>query len=42
MADLSVQLGPLRLKNPLVVGGGPPAGTVQHIKTAWIPVWAPS
>ncbi|WP_033118699.1 4Fe-4S dicluster-binding protein [Intestinimonas butyriciproducens] len=32
MADLSVQLGPLRLKNPLVVGGGPPAGTVQHIK----------
>lgn len=32
MADLSVQLGPLRLKNPLVVGGGPPAGTVEHIK----------
>ena len=32
MADLSVQLGPLRLKNPFVVGGGPPAGTVQHIK----------
>lgn len=32
MADLSVQLGPLRLKNPLIVGGGPPAGTVEHIK----------
>lgn len=32
MADLSTKLGPLKLKNPLVVGGGPPAGTVQHIK----------
>jgi dihydropyrimidine dehydrogenase (NAD+) subunit PreA len=32
MSDLSTNLGPLRLKNPLVVGGGPPAGTVQHIK----------
>jgi dihydroorotate dehydrogenase len=32
MADLSTQLGPLRLKNPIVVGGGPPAGTVDHIK----------
>lgn len=32
MADLSTQLGPLKLKNPLIVGGGPPAGTVEHIK----------
>ena len=32
MSDLSTNLGPLRLKNPLIVGGGPPAGTVEHIK----------
>lgn len=32
MADLSTKLGPLCLKNPFVVGGGPPAGTVQHIR----------
>lgn len=32
MADLTTKLGPLTLKNPLVAGGGPPAGTVQHIK----------
>lgn len=32
MADLSTNLGPLRIKNPIVVGGGPPAGTVDHIK----------
>lgn len=32
MADLSTKLGPLTLKNPIVVGGGPPAGTVEHIK----------
>lgn len=32
MADLGTKLGPLTLKNPIVVGGGPPAGTVEHIK----------
>lgn len=32
MADLSTKLGPLKLKNPIVVAGGPPAGTVEHIK----------
>lgn len=32
MKDLSVKLGPLTLKNPLVVGGGPLSGTVDHIK----------
>ncbi len=32
MADLTTKLGPLTLKNPIVVGGGPPAGTVQYIK----------
>lgn len=42
MADLSVQLGPLRLKNPLVVGGGPRPAPCSTSKTAWIPVWAPS
>jgi len=32
MADLSVNLGPLTLKNPFVAAGGPLAGTVDHIK----------
>lgn len=32
MADLRTKLGPLTLKNPFIVGGGPPAGTVEHIK----------
>ena len=32
MADLSTKLGPLTLKNPFIVGGGPPAGTVEHIR----------
>lgn len=32
MADLSVKLGPLTLKNPFIAAGGPLAGTVDHIK----------
>ncbi len=32
MKDLSVKLGPLTLKNPIIAAGGPLAGTVQHIK----------
>ena len=32
MVDLSTKLGPLTLKNPIVAGGGPTAGTVDHIK----------
>lgn len=32
MPDLSVQIGPLKLKNPLITGAGPLAGTVGHIK----------
>ncbi|HWQ40840.1 MAG TPA: 4Fe-4S dicluster-binding protein [Desulfosporosinus sp.] len=31
MKDLRVQVGPLELKNPVVAGGGPLAGTAQHI-----------
>lgn len=42
MADLSVQLGPLRLKNPLVVGGGPPRVPWSTSGSAWIPAWVPS
>lgn len=32
MADLSINLGSLKLKNPIVAGAGPLAGTVDHIK----------
>ncbi len=32
MVDLSVQLGKLKLKNPVIAGAGPLAGTAQHIK----------
>ncbi len=32
MADLSTKLGPLTIKNPFVVGGGPLTGTADHIK----------
>ena len=32
MPDLSVQLGPLKLKNPLITGAGPLAGTADHIR----------
>lgn len=32
MKDLSIKLGKLTLKNPIVAGGGPLAGTVDHIK----------
>lgn len=32
MPDLTVKLGKLTLKNPLVAAGGPTAGTVDHIK----------
>ncbi len=32
MEDLSVKLGPLELKNPFVVGGGPLSGTAKHIQ----------
>ncbi len=32
MIDLSVKLGNLDLKNPIVAAGGPLAGTVEHIK----------
>lgn len=32
MVDLSVQMGKLKLKNPVVAGAGPLAGTAQHIK----------
>lgn len=32
MKDLSVDVGRLKLKNPIVAAGGPLAGTVQHIK----------
>ena len=32
MSDLSVQIGSLRLKNPLITGAGPLAGTAEHIR----------
>lgn len=32
MADLSVNIGSLKLKNPLVTGAGPLAGTAEHIR----------
>ncbi|PKM81528.1 MAG: hypothetical protein CVU89_08505 [Firmicutes bacterium HGW-Firmicutes-14] len=32
MADLSTKIGPLEVKNPIVTGAGPLAGTVEHIK----------
>ncbi len=32
VVDLSVQLGKLKLKNPIIAGAGPLAGTAQHIK----------
>ena len=32
MKDLSVKLGPLTIKNPIIAAGGPLAGTVEHIK----------
>lgn len=32
MANLETKLGPLTLKNPFVVGGGPLSGTAGHIK----------
>jgi dihydroorotate dehydrogenase (fumarate) len=32
MIDLSVQIGQLTLKNPIVAAGGPLAGTAKHIK----------
>ena len=32
MADLRVEFAGLKLKNPIVAGGGPLAGTVDHIK----------
>ncbi len=32
MRDLSVNVGSLVLKNPIVIGGGPISGTVDHIK----------
>jgi dihydroorotate dehydrogenase/NAD-dependent dihydropyrimidine dehydrogenase PreA subunit len=32
MADLTTRVGKLELKNPLVTGAGPLAGTVEHIK----------
>ena len=32
MVDLSVQLGKLKLKNPVIAGAGPVTGTAQHIK----------
>lgn len=32
MPDLSVQIGPLKLKNPLITGAGPLAGTATHIR----------
>ena len=30
--DLSTQIGPLQVKNPIVTGAGPMTGTVEHIK----------
>ena len=32
MPDLSVQIGSLKLKNPLITGAGPLAGTADHIR----------
>lgn len=32
MADLTTKIGPLTIKNPIVTGAGPLAGTVDHIK----------
>jgi len=32
MSDLSVQIGSLKLKNPLITGAGPLAGTADHIR----------
>ena len=32
MADLTTKIGKLKLKNPLILGGGPLSGTAGHIK----------
>ncbi len=32
MADLTTKLGPLTLKNPFIVGGGPLSGTAGHLR----------
>jgi dihydroorotate dehydrogenase/NAD-dependent dihydropyrimidine dehydrogenase PreA subunit len=32
MADLTTRIGPLKLKNPIITGAGPLAGTADHIK----------
>ena len=32
MVDLTTKLGPLSIKNPFIVGGGPLTGTADHVR----------